>query len=88
MSATDPFDGASPGLAGVFIGGAAVTPSDSTDLAFVARGLHIGVAGDVKIKAVDNSDLTFTCVAGQVLPWGVRRVYSTGTTATSIVAGK
>lgn len=73
----------------------AVTPSDSTDFteAFAPRGeasLFIGTGGDVKvIMAGDNSDasVTFKNVpSGTFLPIVVKRVYSTGTTASNILA--
>lgn len=68
-------------------GAAAVTPNDSTDLTVIARALYIGGAGDVKIDAADGSTVTFSGVfAGSILPVRAARVYSTGTTATNIVA--
>lgn len=68
-------------------GAAAVTPNDSTDLTVIARALYIGGAGDVKINAADGSTVTFSGVlAGSILPVRAARVYSTGTTATNIVA--
>jgi len=66
---------------------AAVTPSDSTDLGDV-RGLYIGGAGDVAIRAKGN-DAAVTHVgvtAGSYMPIRAQYVYSTGTTATNIVA--
>lgn len=68
-------------------GAAAVTPNDSTDLTTIARALYVGGAGNVKIDAADGSTVTFSGVlAGSILPVRVARVYSTGTTATNIVA--
>lgn len=66
---------------------AAVTPSDSTDLGPV-RALYVGGAGNVAIRAAgDSAATTHTGVpAGAVLPIRARYVYSTGTTATGIVA--
>ena len=68
-------------------GAAAVTPNDSTDLTTIARALYVGGAGNVKIDAADGSTVTFSGVlAGSILPVRAARVYSTGTTATNIVA--
>ncbi len=68
-------------------GAAAVTPNDSTDLTTIARALYVGGAGNVKIDAADGSTVTFSGVlAGSILPVRVARVYSTGTTASNIVA--
>lgn len=76
---------------------AAVTPSDSTDLtlsgATITAGtnngpaLYIGGAGDVKVTMYGGQTVTFVGVpAGSFLPIQVKRVWSTGTTATSILA--
>jgi len=65
----------------------AVTPNDSTDLTHAARALFVGGAGNVKVDTLGGDTVTFTGVlAGFVLPVRVLRVYSTGTTATNIVA--
>lgn len=65
---------------------AAVTPSDSVDIR-PTRALFVGVAGNIKVDMALGTTLTFTDVqAGSILPVQVKRVYSTGTTATSIVA--
>lgn len=66
----------------------AVTPSDSVDLPNPCDALWIGGAGNVKLIAAGDTDaVTFVAVpAGSILPVRTRRVYSTLTTATSIVA--
>lgn len=65
----------------------AVTPNDSTDIA-QTRALYIGGAGNVKVDMTGGtSAVTFTgATAGSILPIRCTRVYSTDTTATSIVA--
>ncbi len=74
---------------GVAVGGAAVTPSDSTDLSFVARGLWVGGAGDVKVTTANGDTITLSGVqAGTLIPVAVSRVFATLTTATLIVALK
>jgi hypothetical protein len=66
---------------------AAVTPSDSTDLATAARALYIGGAGDVALVTVGGDTVTFSALpAGAILPVRVARVRSTNTTATNIIA--
>ena len=74
---------------------AAVTPSDSANLALgsnsmYARALYVGGAGNVTVvSAADDSEtpITFAGVAaGTILPIQVRAVMATNTTATSIVA--
>lgn len=72
-------------------GGAAVTPNDTTDLAFVANGLWIGVGGTLKVDCgtsfSNQTRTTFaTTVPAGFFPFRVLRVYATGTAATGIVA--
>lgn len=66
---------------------AAITPDDATDLTYVAKALYIGVGGNVYLDAVyEGSNVAFVNVpSGTILPVQTTRVYSTGTTATSIV---
>ena len=68
--------------------GLAVTPSDATIFAVPTRGLYIGVAGTIRVMHADDIAVTDypVTVAGYIYPWAVTRVYSSGTTATSIVA--
>lgn len=66
----------------------AVVPSDTVDLTVYAKALYIGVTGDVAVIPVGQS----TSVIFKAHPVGyfvgcqVRRVLSTGTTATNILA--
>lgn len=65
--------------------GAAVTPSDTT--VFQGSILYIGGTGNISVRTTLGTDLTFTNVANSfILPVLVNMVYSTGTTATNIVA--
>lgn len=64
----------------------AVTPNNDADLAEDTRGLYVGVSGDVKVDLVGGTTVTFVnLVAGVIHPIRARRVYATGTDATSIV---
>jgi hypothetical protein len=69
---------------------AAVTPSDSEDLAAYAKSLRIETAGTLKFIPVENDDedvVTLEVTAGEVLDFvQVRRVMATGTTAEDIWA--
>lgn len=62
--------------------------SDSTDLTSTMKGLYIGGDGDLKVVLVqDTMAVTFVgLVAGTFIPIAVRRIWSTGTSATNIVA--
>jgi len=68
----------------------AVTPSDSVNITNYpsVRGLWVGGAGNVAVLAADDSAaVTLVGVqAGTLIPLRVKRVNSTNTTATSIVA--
>lgn len=49
--------------------------------------LYVGGAGNVRVLTSSNADLTFVGIAaGTFMPVQVKRVYSTDTTATDIVA--
>lgn len=66
---------------------AAVTPSDSVDLPQVCRGLYVGVSGNINIDMPDGATVLFSNVAaGIILPIRAKRVRSTSTTATNMVA--
>jgi hypothetical protein len=70
---------------------AALSPSDSTDLPVtpgqVCAGLYVGGAGNVSATTLGGVAVTFTAVpAGTILDASLRRVLSTGTTATAIQA--
>lgn len=71
----------------MFPGGAvAVTPSDTVNLANPSV-IYVGVTGNVKVTTAQGDEVTFTAVpAGAVIPVQVLRVWSTGTTATTMVA--
>lgn len=66
--------------------GATITPSDTEDLANVSKGIVVCATGNVVVIPVNNADeetITFTAVpAGFIVPYFIRRVLSTGTTAT------
>ena len=65
---------------------AAVTTHNSNDLPVVARSLWVGGEGDINvIFADDTNPVTLKGVVGLV-PFSVKRVRTTGTTATDIVA--
>lgn len=68
--------------------GFSVTPNDSTDLSRVAR-LYVGGTGNLVVTLRDMTDgtsITLNSVAVGYQPLLVKRVWSTGTTATNIVA--
>lgn len=65
---------------------AAVTLSDSAVIENT-RALYIGGAGNLKVSMVEGGDVTFTgLTAGQLLPVQVTKCWSTGSTATLVIA--
>jgi hypothetical protein len=65
----------------------AITPADGTDLPNGAcRGLHANVAGAVKVSDMYGNTPTLTVTAGVPIPYAVKRVWATGTTATGLFA--
>lgn len=68
-------------------GGAAVTPSDDTDLATISRGILVGAEGAVKITTPEGDELTIPLlIAGVVHPIAAVRIWATGTDAADIIA--
>lgn len=69
-----------------------VTPSDTVSITLPSgqtftKGLYVGGAGNISVLMADGSSATFTSVAaGSLLPLSVKRVNSTSTTATSMIA--
>lgn len=65
----------------------AVTPHNTNELAYVTRALYVGGTGDVKVTMQDSGEVTFVAIpTGTTLPIRVKKVFSTGTDATDIVA--
>jgi hypothetical protein len=62
-----------------------ISPDDVTDLTIVPRALRIGGAGTLVLRDATGEDVTYTCVAGEVLTFRPVRVLETGTTATDVV---
>jgi hypothetical protein len=85
-AATDDYASLFASPAGPCRRAAAVTPSDSADLANVSRALYVGVSGDVVVITQGGDTVTFKAAPVGVLPIAVSRVKSTGTAATNILA--
>lgn len=61
--------------------------SNTVDLPNFTRALYVGGGGNLKVKMMRGTEVTFASVpTGAVLPICVRRVFATGTTATQIIA--
>lgn len=65
---------------------AAITPSDTVNLASPTRGVYVGVAGNIA-AVINGTAITFSNVpAGMILPIVATRINLTGTSASSLVA--
>lgn len=74
-------------LLGSAVGAFAVVPSDLTQFAQPSRALYIGGDGDLTVTFINDTVATFAAVpAGSLLPFRVKKVLSSGTTASLIVA--
>lgn len=58
--------------------------SDSVDLPRAVRGVY-ATSGDLKVTTIDGSVVTFSAFGGGILPIEIKRLWSTGTTATSVI---
>lgn len=77
-----------PGLSDPAQSVVAVTPNDGTDLpGGICRAIYVGVSGDVSVAAAnDSSPAVLKSLAVGWHPIAAKRIYSTNTTATNIVA--
>jgi hypothetical protein len=65
---------------------AAVTPSDTVDLAAASTAIFIGGGGNLRVTMLGGGIVTFAGLSVGWHPIRVTRVWSTSTTATNIVA--
>ena len=64
-----------------------ITPSDANNLTVFSRAIYVGGAGNISVLTLEDHIVTFTgLLAGSILPVRVKRVNSTGTTATNLIA--
>lgn len=76
------------GSFGFYRDGATITPSDSTDLTTLAKGVYCGgLGGTIRFITERGTTLDGYLVQGAVLPFIVARVKSTGTSATGLIQG-
>lgn len=82
----NPFANRAGSLSGPAIDALPVTPNDAADLPQVALGLYIETGGTIRIDTVKGDTRTLIVADFVILPVGVRRVRSIGTTASGIHA--
>jgi hypothetical protein len=65
---------------------ASITASNTVDLDRPSDAISVGAAGTLAAVLQNGRTVSLTVSAGQLLPLRVKRVNSTGTTATGLVA--
>lgn len=65
---------------------ASITPSDSTIQMW--RMIYVTGAGNLKVTTWDGNDVTVALPAGYEFKCAVRKIFSTGTTATGLIGFK
>ncbi len=83
---SDAFEDFASGLESPATRLASVTPDDGADIAVVSRALNVASAGTVRVTTVSGDIGTVYVAAGITFPIRARRIWSTGTTASGIVA--
>ncbi|MCK0171535.1 hypothetical protein MWU53_10740 [Aliiroseovarius sp. S1123] len=83
---SNPFENRSPSLRGPATDLVPVVPSDLSDLPDVAVSLYVETGGAVSFVSVAGGIRTVTVANNSILPVGVLKVMSLGTTATGIHA--
>ena len=84
MPATDTFETHAPSLSSPAERIEAITPSDTNDLQAVTRAINVATAGTLAVITANGETSDVYVAAGITFPLRVRRVLSTGTTATGI----
>ena len=70
-----------------FVSWAAITPSDTVNMPAGCRSVYVGGAGNIAALSWDDKLVTFTAVpVGTVLPIQAKRINTTNTTATLLIA--
>lgn len=83
----DPFENYHDALSGPARRAFAITPDDSQALPLLPKGICVGTAGTIALRAVDSAqDVVVTVQAGQLLPVRASYVRASGTTAGALVA--
>lgn len=67
--------------------GFAIVPHDNNELLETPRAIYVGVAGTVRMALKGGDEVTLVgAAAGTILAVRPKKVFSTGTTATDLVA--
>jgi len=73
-------------VTGPITDGFAITPDDTGSLTEVTRAIYVGQTGNLRVETMEEADLTFENIpGGTMLALRVRRVLSSGTTASALL---
>jgi len=61
-----------------------ITPDDNNDLSPWVQGISCNVAGNITVTDARGKKSTIGIIAGFIYPVRIKRVWSTGTTATGL----
>lgn len=86
MSAIDKFESYVTGLSDLLDDFFTITPDDNANLDFTTRGIYVFSGGTLHVITKAGSDVTVSVNAGYH-PIRVKKIYSTGTTATGLWGG-
>ncbi len=87
MAAIDLHAGQVELLASPYDNAAAITPSDTADLAYATRAVWCGAAGNITVTMLGGGTVTLHHDAHRLLPIRITKVWETGTTNnTNLVA--
>lgn len=79
------YDYGAAGLTAPAVDGIAITPNDGANLPQTVRSIYVGGAGTVSLVTPRGTTLSFTAVAGGIIPFWAVKVNLTGTSATGLV---
>lgn len=82
----NPFFRRTPSLGGPATDIVPITPSNTADLPRFALALYVETGGALRIDTIEGVQRTVQVADFSILPVGVRRVRSTGTTAQGVHA--
>ena len=71
-------------LVGIPENGMAVTPDDNADLPILPLCIRFDTAGTVRLTMANDVTLDLNVLPSEILPFRIKRIFATGTTATGI----
>lgn len=89
MAAVDRFSNNGVGLTTPIHNAFTITPHDSNELSYVTRSVYVGGGGDIVAVMASGAEVTLrNVVTGSFLPYRIKQIKATGTTATDIIGGE